>query len=417
MALLIGFLSFCIYAVDGRAHLIGQSGDTDSNQLLPIALLAGDGFVFDRFFPTGQLPYAIRQANGHLLAQYPILPGIINTATYAVALHISPRRDLRADTAYLSLITGSVLTALSVAAIFLLLSGEGYAVGVSFGLSLVYAFGTSAFSVASRGIWQHGPALLFLSCALLLLRQPSNRLVALAGLAIGLAVESRVPVLMLALPLFIVPWQRGYKCLSWFIFAFAVPIALMRVYAWCYWGSPFVFAENMGNVTRSFVGHNPLEGLAGVLISPGRGLFIYSPFAVFAVIGALNAWRTREKFLVAVTIGVFLYVLTVAAWQSWWGGKSFGTRMLTEIFPGIILLAAQPIVEWWRGCWWRRTIVISALGWSVLVNYAGARHYPQLPFKSELEENRTTWLLDESELAATHRALYERIQMHIGLAR
>ena len=33
------------------------------------------------------------------------------------------------------------------------------------------------------------------------------------------------------------------------------------------------------------------EGLAGVLVSPSRGLFVYSPVLLFSIVGCLGVWR------------------------------------------------------------------------------------------------------------------------------
>jgi hypothetical protein len=412
---LVVTLSLIVYLNDGRAHITGQSGDNRSNQLLPISLLSGDGFAFDRLFSDGEeLHYAFRRANGHVVSMYPIVPGLLNTVTYAVALHLEHPKPLQEDAAYLSLITGSVVTALSVGVIYLLLVGEGLGAIKSFGLSLAYAFGTSAFSVASRGIWQHGPALLFLSIGMLLLRRHSDRLVALAGLSLGLAVESRVPVVLLVLPLFWIPWQRGVKCLLAFTLAFSIPIALMRIYAWYYWGDPFVLAENMRNANASmFIVSNALEGMAGVLLSPGRGLFVYSPFLLFGAIGLIAALRQRDGFYISVALGVLLYILSVATYWHWWNGFTFGTRYLTETLPGGILLAAKPIIDWWDRGTWRRAIVAATIGWSVLVNYAGARHFPQLAYGGWTEEHRRVWTIRDNELAACLGALHARAASHI----
>src|SRR5262249_57291669 len=119
-----------------------------------------------------------------------------------------------------------------------------------------------------------------------------------------------------------------------------------------YWESPFVLAENMAGATAHFVGDNVLEGLAGVVVSPGRGLFVYSPFLLFGVPGIISAVRCRDRFQILLAVGILAYIITVAVWTSWWGGKSFGTRMMTEIFPGAVLLSARPIAAWRtiRGC-------------------------------------------------------------------
>ena len=149
------------------------------------------------------------------MPQYPIVPGLINTVTYVAASYLGHSMPLRDDTAYLSLVTGSIVTALSAGGLPPLVKRRKWCVSERSSRSSL-CIGTSAFSVASRGIWQHGPALLFLSVGLVLLKSKSDLLMSLAGLALGLAVESRVPVFVMVLPLFTIPWERGLKCFAGF---------------------------------------------------------------------------------------------------------------------------------------------------------------------------------------------------------
>ncbi len=399
------------YTAGGRFHLMGQSGDTTSNQLLPLSLLSGHGFTFDHLIDRfDALPYSIGEINGRLVSLYPILPGIINTVTYWAAPYFGHAQDITQDTIYLSLITGSIVTALSVGMIFLLLIKLGYGITSSSILALTYAFGTSAYSVASRGIWQHGPALFFIGLALLLLQQKSNRLFVTAGLALGLAVECRAPVLLLILPLFYLPWQRGINCFIKFSIAFMIPVLLMRIYAWYYFDNPFVIAENLFNVRREFFGSNPVEGLAGVLVSPGRGLLVYSPFVIFSAIGFAMAIRARDNFLIALGTGILIYICIVGFWQVWWGGKSFGTRMLTEIFPSALILAATPIITWWKSDYWRKGLVALTIIWSLTANHVGARYYPQVPFESAEILHKNAWSLHNNELAVCLMTFAQKIQ-------
>src|SRR5262245_50283539 len=121
IAAIVFVFSLTVYLTDGRSHLLGQSGDTDSNQLLPINLLAGNGFDFDRLLGSdleqrsllGNGPYPFVRMDYHIMPQDPIVRGLINTVTYAAAPYYGHSVALRDDTAYLSLVTGSIVTALS----------------------------------------------------------------------------------------------------------------------------------------------------------------------------------------------------------------------------------------------------------------------------------------------------------------
>src|SRR5207253_9523971 len=61
------------------------------------------------------------------------------------------------------------------------------------GLAALFAFGTSALSVASRGLWQHGPSMLLLAIALYLFVRAGTKpeLTAFASIPLALAYAVR----------------------------------------------------------------------------------------------------------------------------------------------------------------------------------------------------------------------------------
>jgi len=85
----------------------------------------------------------------------------------------------------------------------------------------------------------------------------------------------------------------------------------------------------------------PIDPLLATLVSPSRGLFIFCPFLLFVFLRFLPAYRRRcpfrdiEIFLGAVS---FLWWIGVVRWPLWWGGRSFGPRLLCELMPCLAIL-------------------------------------------------------------------------------
>jgi hypothetical protein len=79
----------------------------------------------------------------------------------------------------------------------------------------------------------------------------------------------------------------------------------------------------------------------GNLFSPSRGLLIFSPFIIPVAIGAVASFRTlRKRPLFWLVLAWFvLLLLLLARSTKWWGGYAFGPRLLTEMMPGMALLA------------------------------------------------------------------------------
>ena len=81
-----------------------------------------------------------------------------------------------------------------------------------------------------------------------------------------------------------------------------------------------------------------VAGLAGVLVSPSRGLFVYAPVLLFSVAG-LAAWLVRRRggVLACAALAAAVGVATIAQFSVWWGGHSFGPRLLTDVLPAVVL--------------------------------------------------------------------------------
>ena len=84
-----------------------------------------------------------------------------------------------------------------------------------------------------------------------------------------------------------------------------------------------------------------LSGLAGILISPSRGLFIFSPIFVLTFAGSIYYFKSLYRnplFWTGITWFI-LHIYLISCWGMWWGSGSFGYRLLTDILPALILLS------------------------------------------------------------------------------
>ena len=130
---------------------------------------------FDELIAGADLPYPYRRVDGRIVSAYPIVAGLLNVPVYAVANVLGV--DLMAGRQRLSLITASLLCAgASLFMYFALLHVLRGSKGRALAFSLVFAFATGVWSVASRGMWPHGPSLFFLSGALALMFSGEKRI-------------------------------------------------------------------------------------------------------------------------------------------------------------------------------------------------------------------------------------------------
>jgi hypothetical protein len=118
-----------------------------------------------------------------------------------------------------------------------------------------------------------------------------------------------------------------------------------------------------------------LKGLAGVLVSPARGLFVYSPIFVVSVWGALRIWKERRWLpLRAAALAALGILLVTAHWKGWHGGWCYGYRLLVDTSLLLAFLAI-PVAEKLRARR-RLTVLVGVLAlWSVGTQALGAFVY------------------------------------------
>lgn len=80
-----------------------------------------------------------------------------------------------------------------------------------------------------------------------------------------------------------------------------------------------------------------LTGLAGLLLSPGKSIFLYVPLTVLAVVGWRRFWKEQPATAALWSALVGITVVQTALWWAWWGGWSWGPRLLVPVLPFAVL--------------------------------------------------------------------------------
>ena len=154
----------------------------------------------------------------------------------------------------------------------------------------------------------------------------------------------------------------------------AMPAILLILYSLSYHGS--VLALGQGQGIGGFHG-NIMEGFIGLLISPARGLFVFSPFLIFSLFYFHKSFRKKEnpinKYLV---ISFILLILIYSKWGMWWGGHSFGYRLIIETLPLLIVLLGYAWNEIISKNSILRGIFFALVIYSIFFNYLGTYIYP-----------------------------------------
>jgi hypothetical protein len=83
------------------------------------------------------------------------------------------------------------------------------------------------------------------------------------------------------------------------------------------------------------------EALAGVWLSPSRGLFVYSPICLWVLLAGFLHWgEIPHKRLACLAIAICVaQTFAVTCDSVWWGGFCYGPRLMSDAVPWIALIA------------------------------------------------------------------------------
>lgn len=249
----------------------------------------------------------------------------------------------------------------------------------AFALVLLYFLGSSVRTISSQALWQHGGVHLAVAAALWLVireRPLTARENVFAGVALGLGGVVRQTAALAAAGL--APWRDGWRRLAAFFAALAAGLVPLLVFNAVAYGSPV----EQGYGVKPF-GTDPLEGLAGLLISPSRGLFVYEPWALLGLAGlviARFAKTTRGPLSERISDLVFAWLVALAVYATyaeWWGGRVFGPRFLDDLAPIVVVGLAWGVRGGWFAYGLMRALLLLSAGWSLLLFNAAALVYDQ----------------------------------------
>jgi len=308
--------------------------------------------------------------------------------------------------------TAALLIAGSVALVFLTAAGF-LGRWRAFALAMIYGLGSCVWALSSQALWQQTPELFFLSLgACCLVRANATWVGAMvAGLAFAAAAACRPTAALVgisAIGYLLTMAERRHL----FVFLLAAaPIGLGLVaYNFYYFGTPLNFGQLAAGalVAKAKTGSDELWqtplwlGAAGLLVSPSRGLLVYTPWLAAAFVGGFLAWKDAQyaklRFL---TLAVPTLWLPAFIWFDWWGGWAYGYRPIVDSAPLLAILSI-PVIDYLfaRPVWCMA--FAAAVGWSVFVQILGVTVYQPSAWNAAVIDPRGT-LGDIDQLAHRHR--------------
>jgi hypothetical protein len=369
-----------LFLSNGR--VIGQT-DSIPASLLPVALLVGGSVTYDGIIEglgRGEAPDGFVKTTHGLVSAYPIMTGLMALPIYApviamMRLFASPSPEDWVKFAWrFQKLPAAVFATLAVLAFWRLCEALEFPRSLSTCLTLWLAFGSELFSVSAQSLWQHSPGMLAViatvDAQVRLRNHPTTAQALVLSSFCGLAIAIRPTNVLIVGPFGLLGLMQQPRLWLPLLAPVATVLTLLTAYNLHFFGAELGgYAWAAGTIVIG----NLAQGLPGLLFSPGRGLLIY--FVVTAVAAAALALRPRtftDPTAAAAVVGAVASFLLFSCFPWWWGGWSYGPRLLSEIEPLVLVLLGLAWREMDRPL--RRALLAAAFGllpFGILVQAVG----------------------------------------------
>lgn len=281
---------------------------------------------------------------------------------------IDPRASIMAHRLAIERLVASSICVVALALLWSVLRSR-HSAGLALAVVLAIAFGSSIWTTCSRALFQHGPAIACGAATLWTLVAGQRRRVWFTATG-AFAVLSYVmrptgAVVVIAVTLYMFLRQRRYV-LPYLAAAGLVGGAFLAVNLATYGKLLPAYYSTDRLADPSLAG----EVLAGLLVSPARGLFVYSPFLLLAPVSLL--WQLCTRRLTALDgmcWGVIaLHSIVASQFEHWWGGDSWGPRLMADLIPFLAFVLLPEGVADLQG--WRRSLLSGVFGTLALAGVA-----------------------------------------------
>lgn len=313
-----------------------------------------------------QLPYYVRATPSGLYSSYPAGMTTFAIPVVAVSQLLGTNWHRSAVPGRIEKWTGAWLSAASLG-LFYLICLRLVSPAPATVCAVLMGAASSLFSTTSQDLSQNG-GVVFWTLLLLWIEvkssgRPSKAGTVVQAIACGCALTCRVSAVLLVA-----------SFLGWVLVRSpvrALVTAALSALAFAPWGLFY------WNVYHSLLGPShvqadasawaaiPAQHVLGVLLSPGRGLLVYHPWLLLLL---LLAWVPRADrarglrgWTVFLVVACALHTLLVSSWGMWWGGHSWGPRLMTEVVPLLALLALPSLAWLWQRRAGRQAILIAGI--------------------------------------------------------
>ena len=224
---------------------------------------------------------------------------------------------------------------------------------VALAMAVLFWLSTPLVSTNATALWSHDFAVLYSLIVIhLMLRWGAERerawwRSAVITVALFMAYLCRPTLALLGIVSVISMAFLNRRMAMWMGFFGAALAAVFVLFSFREFGlalPPYYLARRLKGPTLG--GGSYRDALIGNLISPSRGLLVFCPFLIVAGLHVRALCSRLKENVLVIMVGVvwpMAHWITVSAYPHWWGGWSFGPRLMADVLPGLFLLLCASI--------------------------------------------------------------------------
>jgi hypothetical protein len=289
-------------------------------------------------------PWSLKIIKGRLLYDYPWGSSLLSLPAVALfnadGFKIAPHRNgYRYD--YFKELKMQTIIATGVCAftVWVVYEAAGCFLPLlwSLAIALGSSFGTAIWSTASRSLWPQTWAVLLMMIAVWIFLSGSSRPFLLGTVVVWSCLVRPQVIPDVAAITGYVLFRYERKFILRYVatgICWAIPLCGMMFYFTGGFFSPW-YTPGLLDFPHDFWWR-----LYGVLLSPSRGLFVFSPVALVALYLTIRYWKTlpERRLAILALVIIAMHLTMLASFINWWGGGSYGPRLLLEVVPWFVLL-------------------------------------------------------------------------------
>ena len=336
-------MAFAVLAVVLLHRVDRTDADPRGTLLVSEALITHGTIRLDQYGDATLARYGnvIQQKGGHRYHYFPLGTPVLSVPFVAVA-RLTGMDMVRDERVMQTAITAVValLTLLVLARLASRLLDPVRAVTVAG----VFWLGTSLASTTSTALWSHNFAVLFalvaIDAAVAAARGGDWRRWPIIALSLFLAYACR-PTMALLAP-FVILFVATHSRFTALRVALLLSLLLAAFVAYSQrefgqWLPDYYLPQRLDSDTFWLA-------LYGNLLSPSRGLLVYSPFIALVWLCrpvAVRDFGLGRGWLLLGLAWPVAHLLVISRFPHWWAGASFGPRLMTDALPGLFLLTLR----------------------------------------------------------------------------